>query len=90
MHTQPRIRTTARLTPFGLLTRTLLVAAAALAEEAKPEASPKSAEEKPGPSPDTKAKPDEPKPEAPKTPDEPKAAPKASARAGSAFSAIAA
>jgi peptidyl-prolyl cis-trans isomerase A (cyclophilin A) len=30
MHTQPRNRTTARLAPFGLLTRTLLMAAAAL------------------------------------------------------------
>jgi len=38
MHTQPRIRTTARLTPFGLLTRTLLVAAAALVLLAQPAA----------------------------------------------------
>jgi cyclophilin family peptidyl-prolyl cis-trans isomerase len=38
MHTQPRIRTTARLTPFGLLTRTLLVAAAAAILLAQPAA----------------------------------------------------
>ena len=38
MHTQPRNRTTARLTPFGLLTRTLLVAAAAVVLLAQPAA----------------------------------------------------
>jgi cyclophilin family peptidyl-prolyl cis-trans isomerase len=38
MHTQPRNRTTARLTPFGLLTRTLLTAAAALVLLAQPAA----------------------------------------------------
>ncbi|HEX4674008.1 MAG TPA: peptidylprolyl isomerase [Steroidobacteraceae bacterium] len=38
MHTQPRNRTTARLTPFGLLSRTLLVAAAALVLLAQPAA----------------------------------------------------
>jgi peptidyl-prolyl cis-trans isomerase A (cyclophilin A) len=38
MHTQPRNRTTARLTPHGLLTRTLLVAAAALVLLAQPAA----------------------------------------------------
>jgi cyclophilin family peptidyl-prolyl cis-trans isomerase len=38
MHTQPRNRTTARLTPFGLLTRTLLVAAAAAVLLAQPAA----------------------------------------------------